>query len=320
MIRRAGAVRGQGDLVASSRATSGMPEPWGPCMSLRCVPAGSTHSLSPQCSSAMAYRVPPSSVPRHSVVGARGDGSSWPDVSQTGLPVGSILIPLPHTAPLHVRAEWDHSHLGDGSQEEDPILGVQQDGAPSRVAACPLSWLTAAAGGAISCAAGAPRVVHLGCTSGVQLLVPPRPPPWPEHLGLWVPVAPAGTAPGQPPAPCLNPEGPGWARGLPGLQMVPRSWRPAQAPRDHGRHAWLGLGGGGEGCPGGVWRGHFPAQTDGAGLELQFPKGRRWIWCGVSTRRQRDSTDALGWGGGGDPVGHHGCVTGDTSFPGPEWS
>lgn len=140
--------------------------------------------------------------------------------------------------------------------------------------------------------------MHPDCTSGTQLLPPPRPGPGPQHLGLQVLVA-------QPPAPCLNPRGPGQVSGLLGLQMVPRSELLAQTPGDQGCHAGLGrvcvcV------C---VWGQNFPAQTDGAGLELQLPRG--WLeW-------QRDSADVLGRDGQ-DLVGHSDHGSSAVLLPSPE--
>lgn len=152
-------------------------------------------------------------------------------------------IPPPHAAPPQVKAEWGRSHCGDGSWEEHPVLGAQQDGDPSRVAACPPVLAHRSGWWGCFLQSGSPGATHPGCTSGAQLLSCLSP-PGPQHLGLWAPVAPTGTTPGQPPAPCLNPRGLGWVRGLLGLQMVARSQRLAQAPGDRGCHARGGASGG----------------------------------------------------------------------------
>lgn len=139
-----------------------------------------------------------------------------------------------------------------------------------------------------------PRATHQGCTSGAQLLSSPTS-PGPRHLGLWTPI-PAGpllASRRHPP----SSQGTGWARGCRGSRWC----------HSHGCWPWpLGtvaaLPGWGWG---GVWRGHFPAQTDGAGLEPWLPQGGGWIWYRVSAQQRRDVTNILGWVGG-DPVRHRG--------------
>lgn len=176
---------------------------------------------------------------------------------------------------MEVRLSRAHSHCRDGSWDEHPILGPQQDGDPSRTAACPhiLPHLSGWWGRFLR--SRSPGATHPGCTSGVQLLASPSS-PGRQHLVLWVPVVPTST-----------------------------SQRLVQVSEDQGSHARPGGGA--------VWWGHFPAQTDGAGLELRLPMG--WIWRGVSAQRRRVGTNIVRWDDG-DPVAHHGCVT--SVFPSPE--
>lgn len=209
-MRRAGAVRQQGDLAASSRATSGTPEPRGPCVSLPCVPVGSTHGLPPRCPSGMARGVPSSSVPRRGVV---GDGGSWP-----GYLFASVPVPPPHAALPQVRAEQDRSHLSGGAPGPGaPVAwGPLQDGCLSPVLVHRGGWWGRFLRNR------SPGATHPGCTSGAQLL-PPPPTLGPSTWGcgcLWPPPAPLLPSCRHP---ALIPGGPGRARGLSALQMVPRS-------------------------------------------------------------------------------------------------
>lgn len=151
-----------------------------------------------------------------------------------------------------------------------------------------------------------PQGQHQGCTSGAQLLSSPTS----LGPGTWGRGRPGAAST------LLNPGG----RDGQGAACRGSRWCHAHGgwPRPPGTGAAVpgwGLGG----ClGGGVWRGHFPAQTDGAGLELWLPQGGGRIWSGVSAQQCRDSADdVLGWDGR-EPVGHGGGVTGDAPLPSPE--
>lgn len=219
--------------------------------------------------SGIACRVPPSSAPGHGVVGARGDGGSRPAVSQPGCPFGSVPVPSALRCP-----STGCSHLGRSS----PSRGGSRKGTPPRELPVPRP--------------GSPRWLAgpfpaeqepQGPTSGLHIWRPavaPPPHPGPQHLGLRAPV-------GQPPAPCRNPRGAGAGEGAAG---APDGGTLAAAgPGPWGR--WLGAGGGLPGAGEGVCvsGGNFPAQTDGAGLELWLPEGHVWA------ERWRGSADVLGW-------------------------
>lgn len=113
-----------------------------------------------------------------------------------------------------------------------------------------------------------PRATHQGCTSGAQLLPSPTS-PGPRHLGLRTPrplPAPSWPAAGT----LLNPRG--QDQGLPGLQMVPRSRRLAQAPGDRGRRAQLGGWGA---AWGGCLAGAFPSSDRWSRIRAVAPPGWR---------------------------------------------
>lgn len=197
-MRRAGAVRQRGDPAASSRATSGTPEPpRGPCcVSLWAAPMAS-HPAAPQgWHAGCRLRLSPGAV-------------SWVMVAlgqlchRPGYLFGSIPIPPPHAALPQVRAEQSRSHLGDGSREERPVLEPQWHGDPLQDGC--LSPVLVHRGGwwGRFLRNRSPGAMHPGCTSGAQLLSPP-PTLGPSTWGCgcsWPPPAPlrfcpaAGTLP-----------------------------------------------------------------------------------------------------------------------------
>lgn len=113
--------------------------------------------------------------------------------------------------------------------------------------------------------------------------------PWGRASGLhiWSPAAGPGTGgcPRPPPAPASI-LGRGREGAPDGANPPPPSPTAGGQPR------------------GGVWRGHFPALTDGAAAAgIRAPRG-------LDLARREGSTDGLGAGGlGGGPMGCRGCVT-----------
>lgn len=203
--------------------------------------------------------------------------------------------------------------LGTALGRSTPSWGPSGMGTPLGQPPVPPSCLTVVAGGAVSCRVEAPgpriRAAHLAPSC-----CPPHSSLGPSTWGCgrpWPPPAPL-LASRRHPAVIPGDRG---GRGGCGLQMVPLA-AAGPGPGDRGRRAGLG---GREGAAGGgdVWRGYFPAQTDGAGLELQLPEGRVWIWHGVSTQHWKGRTDIRGWDGG-DPMGHSCCVTGDMLSTSPK--
>lgn len=205
----------------------------------------------------------PSPAPGHSGVGTRGDGDSWPALSQARLP--HWLRPS-----LHFKLLFCRSRLSRALGRTTPSWGPGRMGTPpgQRPVPCPDSrwWLLG------------PFPVEQqpqGHASGLHI--------WRPAVAL--PHLPWAAAPGaaDTPAPAgpllagtlLNPEDrTGGAAGAPdGATLT------AAGPGPWGPRPPCPAGGVGA-ASGGVWRGHFPAQTDGAGLEPWLPQGGGWIWYG----------------------------------------
>lgn len=201
--------------------------------------------------------------PWHSGVGTRGDGDSWPALSQARLP--HWLRPS-----LHFKLLLRRSRLSRALGRTTPSWGPSRMGTPpgQRPVPCPDSrwWLLG------------PFPVEQqpqGHASGLHI--------WRPAVAL--PHLPWAAAPGaaDTPAPAgpllagtlLNPEDrTGGAAGAPdGATLT------AAGPGPWGPRPPCPAGGVGA-ASGGVWRGHFPAQTDGAGLEPWLPQGGGWIWYG----------------------------------------
>lgn len=291
VIRWAQGLPGQDSLVQchckDTRATGSL-----------CVPADVPVGLPPQCPLGMVHGHP-SPISGHSDVRTRGDSDSWPALSQARLPLWlgpclcfTLLLCRTGSFPPHGQLSEGAPHPG-GPAGWGPPQGSCLYPVLTHRGGCWGHFLWSRS----------PRG-----TSGLHIWRPavvlPPPPLGPGTWGCGRPGA-AGTL--------LNPrglDGEG-AAGAPDGATLPE---PGQAPGDRGRRARLGAGG----LPGGgVWRGHFPAQTDGAGLELWLPQGGGWIWHGVRAQQCRDSTNVLGRDGG-DPLGHRGCVTGDVLLPSPK--
>lgn len=164
---------------------------------------------------------------------------------------------------MEVSLSRAHSHCRDGSWDEHPILGPQQDGDPSRTAACPhiLPHLSGWWGRFLR--SRSPGATHPGCTSGVQLLASPSS-PGRQHLGLWVPVVPTSTSPGR------------WHPAV-----IPGELGCAKAGRQGPDGATLaaagpGLRGPGQPCPargGGCLVGAFPSSDRWSGIRAAAPHG-----------------------------------------------
>lgn len=173
---------------------------------------------------------------------------------------GSILISPPHGG----QAEQGHSHCRDDSWDERPTLGPQQDGDPSRTAACPhiLPHLSGCWGRFLP--SRSPGATHPGCTSGIQLLASPSSPGC-RHLGLWVPVVPTSSAPGHRHRhPAVIPGELGWAKA--GGQGPDGATLAAAGP---------GLRGPGQPCParGGCLVGAFPSSDRWSRIRAAAPHG-----------------------------------------------